>query len=150
MANINVTYKGLTGVEVTLTVADTLTIDGLISAIATNEGLPTDYYKVSLEGQPDVNEIAYGDSSATIASIGFVAGSRAICSPNQYGTKEARMTQKLEIAQEKRQADGDTGKRYYRALNTYDVNLLPNPYNGNSAAPDDGASDPLTQGRPWS
>ena len=147
MANIDVTYKGLTGVEVVLTVANTLTIDGLISAIATSEGLPTDYYKVSLGGSPDKNEVSYGDSSATIASMGFVTGSRAICSPNQDGTKQSRMIQKLEIAQEKRQANGDTTKRYYRANNTYDLSFLPDTY---ATSGDDNANPSgLVQGRPW-
>jgi len=148
MANIDVTYKGLTGIEVVLTVANTLTIDGLISAIASNEGLPTDYYKVSLGGSPDKNEVSYGDSSATIASMGFVTGSRAICSPSQDGTKQSRMIQKLEIAQEKRQANGDTTKRYYRVKNTYDITQLPTQYIDNVATNNLNGGG-LQLGRPW-
>ena len=74
-------------------------------------------------------------------------------------TREARQLAKLEIAQLKRRgyklnADGTvasgptTNNSYYRENNTYDVTLLPNPYNANNIAPDDGAST-LTQGRPW-
>ena len=73
-----------------------------------------------------------------------------ICFPVtiQSGSRERRQIQKLEIAQLKRQAGGDTAAIYYRTLNTYDVNELPNPYNGNNSAPDDGATT-LTDGRPW-
>lgn len=146
MANIDITYKGLTGEESPLTVSDSITINTLITTIATDEGLSSSYYKLSLEGYPDVNDL---DGASTLVSLGIITGSKILCSPSQSGTKEDRMIQKLEIAQEKRQADGDTTKRYYRTLNTYDINLLPNPYNGNDVTPDDGASDPLTQGRPW-
>lgn len=76
------------------------------------------------------------------------------------GTRQARQDAKLNIAEAKRQGkvvaiDGtitgaaDPSKPYYRTLNTLDKNLLPNPYNGNNIAPDDGASAPLTPGRPW-
>ncbi len=74
-------------------------------------------------------------------------------------TRQDRQDAKLAIAEAKRQgktvaADGtisgavDPTKPYYRNLNTLDKNLLPNPYNGNDTAPDDGAST-LTDGRPW-
>lgn len=74
-------------------------------------------------------------------------------------TRQQRQDAKLAIAEAKRQGktvavDGtisgsvDDTKPYYRALNTLDKDLLPNPYNGNDIAPDDGAST-LTQGRPW-
>lgn len=149
MATITVKYVGLIGTRDQVSVSDTLTIDGLIAAIAADEGLSTEYYTISLLDDPSVTDIAYGDSSATIASLGFVNNSVALCTTNQSGTKQERQIQKLEIAQLKRQAGGDTTKIYYRTLNTYDVNELPNPYNGNDSAPDDGAST-LTDGRPWS
>lgn len=143
-----ITYWGLTGVKDTVTVALTITIDQLITAIATDEGLPTDYYKISVLNNPAINDTTYGDSSSTLTSIGIVDGSTILCTTNQVGTKQDRQIQKLEIAEIKRQAGGDTSKIYYRTLNTYDTNLLPNPYNGNVPEPDDGAST-LTNGRPW-
>lgn len=147
MATIN--YKGLTGIRSSVSVALSITIDDLITAIAANEGLPTVYYAISLVNNPAINDVAYGDSSTTLTELGVVDGDLFICTTNQYGSKQERQIQKLEIAQIKRQAGGDTNKPYYRELNTYDINDLPNPYNGNDAAPDDGAST-LAQGRPWS
>lgn len=150
MANIDLTYKGLLGTIESLTIDDTNTIDELITAIATAEGLSTQYYYISLERDHTINDIAYGDSSTTLADLNIVSGDYILCTTKQVGSKQERQLQKLEIAQVKRQAGGDTSKTYYRSLNTYDVNDLPNPYNVNSADPDDGASAPLTVGRPWS
>lgn len=149
MATITVKYIGLIGTRDQVSISDTVTIDDLITAIAADEGLPTVYYSVSVLGNPAVNDVVYGDSSTTLADLGFVNNTVVMCTTNQYGTKQERQIQKLEIAQLKRQAGGDTTKIYYRTLNTYDVNELPNPYNGNDSAPDDGAST-LVQGRPWS
>jgi hypothetical protein len=55
-------------------------------------------------------------------------------------TKEERQDYKLQLASLRRAETSRTS--------TYDINELPNPYNGNDSAPDDGAST-LTQGRPW-
>lgn len=150
MANITLTYKGLIGTVNTQTIDNTNTIDALITAIATAEGLSTQYYYISLERDHSVNDIAYGDSSTTLADLGIVDNDYILCTTKQVGSKQERQLQKLDIAQVKRQAGGDTTKNYYRVLNTYDVNDLPNPYNSNSTDPDDGASAPLTIGRPWS
>lgn len=140
MATIN--YKGLTGKLDSVTVALTITIDQLITAIAADEGLATEYYTISRLGDPNKNSLSYGDSSTTLAAMGFVDGDTALCTTNQYGTKQERQIAKLEIAKVKRAATGRTS--------TYDINKLPNPYNGNSADPDDGDPGPLDQGRPWS
>lgn len=135
-------YKGLTGKLDSVTVALTVTIDQLITAIAADEGLPTEYYTISKQGEPDKNSLIYGDSSTTLSTMGFVDGDTVICTTNQYGSKQERQIEKLEIAAVKRAATGRTS--------TYDINKLPNPYNGNSADPDDGDAGPLVQGRPWS
>lgn len=150
MANISLTYKGLIGTVESLTIDDTSTIDELITAISSAEGLSTQYYYLSLERDHTINDVAYGDSSTTLADLGIVNGDYILCTTKQFGTKQERQLQKLTIAEVKRQAGGDTSKTYYRSLNTLDVSSLPNPYNGNSADPDDGASAPLTIGRPWS
>lgn len=140
MATIN--YKGLTGKLDSVTVALTITIDQLITAIAADEGLPTEYYTISKQGDPTKNSLSFGDSSTTLNAMGFVNGDTVICTTNQYGSKQERQIEKLEIAAVKRAATGRTS--------TYDINKLPNPYNGNSAEPDDGDAGPLDQGRPWS
>jgi len=149
MATITVKYVGLIGTRDQVSVSDGLTIDGLISAISTDEGLPTDYYTVSLLNNPSVTDIAYGDSSATIASLGFVNDSVVLCTTNQAGTKQDRQLQKLEIAQKKRQAGGDNTKIYYRTNNVYNVLALSQAYDGNGLIDDSLTINPLTDSRPW-
>lgn len=61
---------------------------------------------------------------------------------SHLSTREARQKAKLDQAALDRAASGNP-------RSTYDINKLPNPYNGNSVDPDDGAST-LTTGRPWS
>ena len=63
-------------------------------------------------------------------------------------TRELRQKAKLDLAQTKRQAAGDTTKPYYRKNNTYDITGLPTQYTGNSVTnnPNTGG---LLQGRPW-
>jgi hypothetical protein len=139
MATIN--YKGLTGKLDSVTVALSVTIDQLITAIAADEGLATEYYTISKQGDPTKNSLVFGDSSTTLTAIGFVDGDTVICTTNQYGSKQERQIEKLEIAKVKRAATGRSS--------LYDINLLPNPYNGNLVAPDDGDAGPLNQGRPW-
>jgi hypothetical protein len=73
-------------------------------------------------------------------------------------TKLARQTAKLDLAQNKRRgytlnADGtvasgpDTGKRFYRLNNTYDLTLLPDTHA--TTADDNLNTGGLVQGRPW-
>lgn len=149
MANINLTYWGLTGVKGTVTVDEAVLVDALITAIAANEGLDTNYYVISKLDDPSKSSYYYSDSSTTINTIGIIANDTILCTPNQTGNKEQRQIQKLDISEVKRKAGGDTSKIYYRTLNSYDINLLPNPYNGNSPDPDDGDAGPLNDGRPW-
>ena len=159
MASIDLTFKGLTGVYGAVSsFDDTTTIDDLITAIAAVEGLDSNYYQISKVDDPSGTlSSVFGDSSASVASLGIVDGDVIICTTNQAGTKEERQLQKLEIAQLKRQGTfRDTGTYanasdapYYRQLNTYDANLLPNPYEGNTQTVDDGDAGPLDDGRPW-
>jgi len=60
MATIN--YWGLAK-KGSVTVAMTVTIDQLISAIATDEGLATEYYTVSAMNDFSKSSLTYGDSS---------------------------------------------------------------------------------------
>lgn len=140
MATIN--YWGLSGVKDSVTVALTITIDQLITAIATDEGLPTDYYKISVLNNPAINDTTYGDSSSTLTAIGIVNGDTILCTPNQVGTKQDRQIQKLEIAAKARAADGN-------ARSTYTITDLPTKYTGN-AVTDNPNPGGLVNGRPWS
>lgn len=139
MATIN--YWGLTGVKDSVTVALTITIDQLITAIATDEGLPTDYYRISLLKNPAVNDVVYGDSSTTLTAMGIVDGDTILCTTHQVGTKEDRQVQKLEIAAKARAADGN-------ARSTYTITDLPTKYTGN-AVTDNPNVGGLVVGRPW-
>jgi len=140
MATIN--YWGLSGVKDSVTVALTITIDQLITAIATDEGLPTDYYKISVLNNPAINDTTYGDSSSTLTAIGIVDNDTILCTPNQHGTKEARQLQKLTIAAKARANDGN-------ARSVYDISELPTKYSGNDVY-DNLNEGGLVTGRPWS
>jgi hypothetical protein len=139
----DIIYWGLTGTRGTVTVdLTTDTFDTLIAAIASDEGLPTDYYTVTLQRNPSISDIVYGDSSTPLddASIGMVDGDTVICTPNQSGTKEDRQIQKLEIAAVKRAATSRPA--------VYDRDALPTKYVGNAVVdnPNEGG---LVVGRPW-
>jgi hypothetical protein len=140
MATIN--YWGLTGVKDSVTVALTVTVDQLIAAIAADEVLPTEYYKISVLNNPNINDTTYGDSSSTLTAIGIVDGDLVLCTPNQVGSKQERQVQKLEIAAKARAADGNT-----RA--TYTINNLPTKYSGNDLVDNPNVGG-LVDGRPWS
>ena len=151
MATIN--YIGLTGVKSSVTVTlGTDTFDTLITAIAGDEGLPTDYYYVSQSQNPSINDTDVADSSAnpTLTAAGLVDGDLVYCALREQDTKEQRQIQKLEIAQVKRQGGPatDTNAVYYRTKNIYDRNLLPTYYNDNEIynTPNTGG---LQINRPW-
>jgi len=139
MATIN--YWGLSGVKDSVTVALTITIDQLITAIATDEGLPTDYYKISVLNNPALKDTTYGDSSSTLTAIGIVDGDTILCTTHQVGTKQDRQIQKLEIAAKARAADGN-------ARSTYDISQLPTKYSGNDIIDNPNVGG-LVDGRPW-
>ena len=147
MADIN--YWGLTGTKRSVTgiTLATATVDTLITAIATDEGLPADYYHWSLLSDPSKNSITFGDSSTKLSAMGLVDGDTVLCTPQQNESKQERQLRKLYIAQAKKQAFGDTTKPYYRVNNTFDITLLPDTYA--TAADDNPNTGGLLQGRPW-
>jgi hypothetical protein len=144
MATIN--YWGLAK-KGSVTVAMTVTIDQLITAIATDEGLATEYYTVSAMNDVSKSSLTYGDSSTTLTQLGLVDGGTVLCTTNQYGSKQERQLEKLYIAQAKRQAYGDITKPYYRVNNTLDITLLPDTYA--TTADDNANTGGLLNGRPW-
>lgn len=152
MANINLTYWGLTGVKGTVTVDEAVLVDALITAIAADEGLDTNYYVISKLDDPSKSSYYYSDSSTTISTIGIVNGSVILCTPNQLGTKQQRQIQKLDIAQRKRQGgpadDSSVDVPYYRILNEYNIDSLPTKYVGNEIV-DNANTSGLLPGRPW-
>lgn len=147
MAVIN--YWGLTGTKRSVTgiTLATATVDTLITAIATDEGLPADYYAWSLLSNPSKNSFTFGDSTTTLSVMGLVDGDTVLCTPQQNESKQERQLRKLYIAQAKKQAFGDTTQPYYRVNNTFDITLLPDTYA--TDADDNANSGGLVQGRPW-
>jgi hypothetical protein len=63
-------------------------------------------------------------------------------------TKQARQVAKLNAAQTKRRAGGNTNAPAYRSLNTYDITQLPTQFSGN-AVTDNPNTGGLVAGRPW-
>lgn len=137
MASINLTYKGLTGGYGTITgFDDTTTIDDLISAIAADEGLDSNYYTISkLDDPSNTLSITYGDSTTTVADLGILNGDVILCTTNQNGSREFRQKQKLDIAALKRS-------------DTYDITQLPTQYSGNDIVDNPNVGG-LVLGRPW-
>jgi hypothetical protein len=138
MATIN--YFGLTK-KSTVTVALTVTVDQLITAIATDESLATEYYTISKLSDPSKNSLTYGDSSTTLTAMGIIDGDVILCTTNQYGSKQERQVAKLAIAGKKREL---TSRTY-----TLTIDNLPTKYTGNEVT-DNANTGGLVAGRPWS
>jgi hypothetical protein len=138
MATIN--YWGLSK-KGSVTVNLTVTIDQLITAIATDEGLSTEHYTVSSLLDPSKSSLTFGDSSTTLTQLGLIDGSTVLCTTNQTGSKQERQLQKLAIAAKTRTVDG-----YTRA--TLDTTQLPTLYSGNTVV-DNANVGGLVEGRPW-
>ena len=137
MASIDLTYKGLTSAYGSITgFDDTTTIDDLITAIAADEGLDTNYYTISKVGDPNGTlSITYGDSTTTVATLGIVDSDTILCTTNQNGSREFRQKQKLDIAALKRS-------------DTYDITQLPTQYSGNDIVDNPNVGG-LVERRPW-
>jgi hypothetical protein len=138
MATIN--YWGLSK-KGSVTVNLTVTIDQLITAIATDEGLSTEHYTVSSLADPSKSSLTFGDSSTTLTQLGLVDGGTVLCTTNQTGSKQERQLQKLAIAAKTKTVDG-----YTRA--TLDATQLPTLYSGNTVV-DNANVGGLVVGRPW-
>jgi len=138
MATIN--YWGLSK-KGSVTVNLTVTIDQLITAIATDEALATEYYTVSAMNDFSKSSLTYGDSSTTLTQLGLVDGGTVLCTTNQTGSKQERQVAKLAIAAKKRSL---TGRNYALTIDN-----LPTKYTGN-AVTDNANVGGLVAGRPWS
>ena len=138
MATIN--YYGLTK-KGSVTVAMTVTIDQLITAIAADEVLSTEYYTVSTMNDFSKSSLTFGDSSTTLTQLGLVDGGTVLCTTNQTGSKQERQVSKLAIAGKKRSLSSRTS--------TLTIDNLPTKYTGN-AVTDYANIGGLVNGRPWS
>ena len=147
MANINVTYKGLTGLHNVLTIDNGQTFAQLRTAIISDETLLAAYYgRVSIT----VNGTFFDstdNASTTLATAGLVTGSIVtVATARPQANKQVQQEMTLKIAQLKKKAGGDTSKPYYRALNTYNIAKLPTKYSTNTVVDN---ADALIPGRPW-
>ena len=89
------------------------------------------------------------DTSSTVGLYNLTTGSY-VGSSNTIAalpTKAARQLAKLELAQLRRQAGGNTGTSYYRSYNVYDVDLLADKYTSNTSTV--GTTSTLVVHRPW-
>ena len=133
MANITVQYKGLTGAQNELTIDDGQTVNQLLAAIASDEGITAGYYNIALSRDYAVNKTTSGGS--TLTSLDIVTGDEFLCTPDQSGNKEEKQKQKLDIAAAKRS-------------DTYDITQLPTQYSGNDVV-DNANTGGLVNTRPW-
>lgn len=113
------------------------TVNALKTAIAGATGVNVAWFDLVLNEQ-----ILTGTD--TLSAAGVVDGDRLRTANkiDRLATKQAKQEAKLALAALDRAAYGSRPS-------TLDINRLPNPYNGNDTAPDDGAST-LVAGRPWS
>jgi hypothetical protein len=87
--------------------------------------------------------------SGSLGSYGITTAT-VIYSTNNISTstsKVDRQIAKLELAQLRRQAGGNTTTNYYRVYNIYDVDLLADKYISNTATI--GTTSTLVEHRPW-
>lgn len=87
--------------------------------------------------------------SGTLGSYGITTAT-TIYSSNTISTatsKVDRQLAKLELAQLRRQAGGNTSTSYYREYNVYDVDLLADKYTSNTSTV--GTTSTLVVHRPW-
>jgi hypothetical protein len=87
--------------------------------------------------------------SGTLGSYGITTAT-TIYSSNTISTatsKVDRQLAKLELAQLRRQAGGNTTTNYYRTYNVYDVDLLADKYISNTSTV--GTTSTLAVHRPW-
>jgi hypothetical protein len=89
------------------------------------------------------------DTSATMAVYAVTSGTYIGTSNVIAGlpSKADRQSAKLELAQLRRQAGGNTTTNYYRTYNVYDVDLLADKYTSNTTTV--GTTSTLAVHRPW-
>lgn len=87
--------------------------------------------------------------SGTLGTYGITTAT-TIYSSNSISTatnKVDRQLAKLELAQLRRQAGGDTSSTFYRIRNVYNIDLLADKYTSNTSTVE--TTSTLTIGRPW-
>lgn len=150
MPNINVKVRSLWGAAIfrDYNVSDAITIEDLILLVAADDNLASNYYGICLARDHTKNDLTFGDSTTTLSALGAIEGDGFLTFIKKLPTKEEKLVQKLEIAQAKRQADGNVNVGYYRTANVYNIDDLPTKYSGNNIV-----NNPNPEGllitRPW-
>lgn len=146
MANIDIQYKGLTGLLHDLTIDNGQTMSQLRTAIIADEGLTAGFYGlVSIHKNGTVKD-STNQTGVTLDNAGIVADDVITVATARQADKEAYQVMTLEIAQAKRSV---AGQPYSRALDTYDRDILPTQYNGDTVVDNTGDGGNLTVSRPW-
>ena len=150
VANIDIKYKGLTGLLTDITIDNGQTMAQLRTAIIADEGLQSYYYgPVSIHKNGTVVD-STDSASTTLVNAGIVADDIiTVATDRNQTTRERSQLMMLDIAQLKKQAGGDASKPYYRALNTHDRTKLPTRYVGDTVTDNTGDGGNLTASRPW-
>jgi hypothetical protein len=128
--------------KLTLSVNTTTTFAELAELVFAAEGTTStiqQFYVDNVEVDTSATMAAYAVTTGT-----YVGSSNTIAS---IADKADRQLAKLELAQLRRQAGGNTSTSYYRTYNVYDVDLLADKYTSNTTTV--GTTSTLAVHRPW-
>lgn len=126
----------------TISVTTTTTISQLKTLVYTAEGVTTTVMAFHFNNALLAN-------TGTIGLYGITEGARVGSSNTiaELASKVDRQVAKLDLAQLRRQAGGNTTTNYYREYNVYDVDLLADKYTSNTTTV--GTTSTLSVHRPW-
>jgi len=128
--------------KLTISVNNTTTFAQLAGLVSTAEGTTSTIMQFYVGG-------VLASSTATMSTYSVTTGTY-VGSSNVISTltnKTDRQLAKLEIAQLRRQAGGNTATNYYRTYNVYDIDLLADKYTSNTTTV--GTTSTLAVHRPW-
>jgi hypothetical protein len=135
--------NGLTTIELDVESSDT--IIGVKAKIKDQVGIALIKQQLTFNG-------TVLDNNSTLSDYNIQKNAILVLTLVLVGKRERQLA-KLELAQTKRQAGGDTTKPYYRANNTYTVTQLPTQYQINDDNTNNVVNNTneggLVRGRPW-
>ncbi len=145
MANITITVQSILNSATTLsiTIDNASLVSALKTAINAQNGTPVAIIDLYFNGVNLVNTNTL--ASYNIITNSFITASNNISNSSLW-TKQQRQEYKLQLAQLRRKAGGDSTKPFYRINNTFNIDLLPTKYTGDTVT--DNVA-PLQLSRPW-
>lgn len=132
--------------KLSTTATTATTVVQLKTLISSIEGVSTSIMEFYIVNPSTTSTVLVG---GTLGSYG-INTSTIIYSSNTISTstnKADRQLAKLELAQLRRQAGGNTTTNYYRSYNVYDIDLLADKYISNTSTV--GTTSTLVVHRPW-